>query len=219
MKCKKGLSEYRKGMQEKYGVESVCYIGTYTEEGIKPGIKDVLRKEMVPYKDSLAFTAALPDDETDWDKMIAYLKTSSPQSYQLYLRYKEGLKDLPVKMNPYDENVSEPNFWLSCLLIDSDRICKHSRTHDSYTYEHEDGKTCPDEIFDALKANNIETRPIWKPMHMQPIYEGCDFIKNPNYSKPVSEDIFDRGICLPSDIKMDKDNQLKIIKIIKDLFN
>ena len=149
---------------------------------------------------------------------LCHLDQHKDLKTNIYHNYEEGFKGLPVKTNPYVKD-SEPNFWLSCLLIDKDAMCAHSRTHTSYNYTHEQGKTCPDEIFDTLKENNIETRPIWKPMHMQPVYENCDFIKNPNYDTPVSEDIFDRGICLPSDIKMKKDQQQNIINIIKSLFN
>ena len=148
---------------------------------------------------------------------LLHLEHHKDRKTEIYKIYEEAFKGLPVKMNPYLKDTC-PNFWLSCLTIDEDYLCKHSRTSDSYTYVHEKGKTCPDEIFDVLKQNNIETRPIWKPMHMQPVYKDNDFIKNPDYQKPVSEDIFDRGICLPSDIKMDKDSQLKIVNIIKSLF-
>ena len=148
---------------------------------------------------------------------LLHLEHHKDRKTEIYKIYEEAFKDTPVKMNPYLKDTC-PNFWLSCLMIDENYICEHSRTNNSYTYIHEKGKTCPDEIFDELKKNNIETRPIWKPMHMQPIFKDNDFIKNPDYEKPVSEDIFDRGICLPSDIKMEKDNQLKIINIIKSLF-
>ena len=149
---------------------------------------------------------------------LLHLEHHKDRKTEIHSIYEQELKGLPVSMNPYLKD-SSPNFWLSCLIIDEDRICKHIRNSNSYSYIHEAGKTCPDEIYDELKNNNIETRPIWKPMHMQPVFAGNDFIKNPNFSKPVSEDIFDRGICLPSDIKMDKEAQLKIIDIIRSLFN
>ena len=132
----------------------------------------------------------------------------------IYMRYKEGLRDLPIKMNPYVE-CSEPIYWLSCLIIDKDAMCKHNRTDHEYTYEHETGKTCPDEIRDALNKYNVETRPIWKPMHMQPIYKDNDYIC---LDEDVSRDIFDRGICLPSDIKMTKEEQDIVIQIIRSCF-
>ncbi len=116
----------------------------------------------------------------------------------IYFRYKEGLKGLPVSMNPY-EGHSVPNFWLSCMLIDEDAMKKAN----------------PEKIRLALEKENIEARPIWKPMHMQPVYQGYDFITN---GDNVGEDIFRRGLCLPSDIKMTKTQQEKVIKIIKECF-
>lgn len=132
----------------------------------------------------------------------------------IYERYKEGLKDLPITMNPH-VNCSEPIYWLSCLIIDKDAMCKHIRTEMEYEYTHETGKTCPDEIRDVLKKFNVETRPIWKPMHMQPIYKDNDYIC---LDTDISRDIFDRGICLPSDIKMTKEEQDIVIEMIKSCF-
>ena len=115
----------------------------------------------------------------------------------IYHRYEEGLKDLPVKMNPYLEN-TVPNFWLSCLTIDKGA-----------------GVTAM-ELLSKLSEANIEGRPIWKPMHMQPVFKGHDFISA--YDKPVNEDIFERGICLPSDIKMTVEEQNFVIEVIKECF-
>lgn len=100
-------------------------------------------------------------------------------------------------MNPYLKD-SEPNFWLSCLLIDKD--CKVS----------------PMELYNRLNEANIETRPIWKPMHMQPVFAGYDFISLEKTS--VGEDIFSRGLCLPSDIKMTEEEQNFVVKVIKSCF-
>ena len=133
----------------------------------------------------------------------------------IYERYKEGLKDLPITMNPH-ANDSEPIYWLSCLIIDKDAMCKHNRTETEYTYTHESNKSCPDEIRDVLQKYNVETRPIWKPMHMQPMYKENDYIY---LNEDISRDIFDRGICLPSDIKMTVEEQNKVIEIIKSCFN
>lgn len=144
---------------------------------------------------------------------LKHLNNHKDLKTKIYMHYKEGFKNLPVQMNPY-LSFSSPNFWLSCLLINKENMCNCKRQETSYKYVHEDGKTCPDEIADVLKKNNIETRPIWKPMHMQPVYKNNDFITINN----VSEDIFARGICLPSDIKMTKEEQNRVIEIIRDCF-
>lgn len=117
----------------------------------------------------------------------------------IYERYKNAFADIPVEMNPYLE-YTEPNFWLSCMTIDKEVM----------------DKVTPEKIRLALEAENIESRPIWKPMHMQPVYKDNDliFVNDDN----VGEDIFERGICLPSDIKMTEEQQEKVIKIIKELF-
>ena len=132
----------------------------------------------------------------------------------IYERYKEGLKDLPVTMNPYLD-YSEPIYWLSCLLIDKDAMCKQTRGDLDYSYETEPGKSCPEQIRETLEKYNVESRPIWKPMHLQPIYKNNDYIC---LDEDVSKDIFDRGICLPSDIKMTVEEQNKVIEIIKSCF-
>ncbi len=115
----------------------------------------------------------------------------------IYRRYEEGLKDLPVSMNPYIREYTVPNFWLSCMLMD------------------ESVEKTPMEVYDALNALNIETRPIWKPMHMQPIFAENDFIFVEE--TPVDEDIFARGLCLPSDIKMTKEEQDFVIGAIREV--
>lgn len=131
---------------------------------------------------------------------------------EIYQRYKEGFKDLPVQMNPYAED-SMPNFWLSVLTVNEEYMCRHERTDNCTTWVHEPGKSCPDEIESILSENNIESRPVWKPMHMQPFYSNRDFI-----GKGCSEDIFKRGLCLPSDIKMTKEDQDRVIEIVKSCF-
>ena len=133
----------------------------------------------------------------------------------IYDRYQAGLKDLPVTMNPYNANMA-PNFWLSCMLIDEAAMCKQVRSDTDTAYESEPGKTCPDEILDTLAMYNVQGRPIWKPMHMQPLYAGCDFVTKSG--QDVGADIFQRGLCLPSDIKMTTEEQDKIIQIIKSCF-
>lgn len=149
----------------------------------------------------------------------------------IYQRYQEGLKDFPVIMNPYLEEVMEPNFWLSCLLIDENAMCKQVRSDNESLYLKESGKSCPTEIMEKLAEYNIESRPIWKPMHMQPIYRMNPFVtvegngrcrSNAYIDKgkaiDVGADIFARGLCLPSDIKMTKEQQDVVIEIIKNCF-
>ena len=117
---------------------------------------------------------------------------------EIYERYKEGLKDLPITMNPYLDGM-EPNFWLSCLLIDKDVT------------------VTPGEIREKLEAYNVESRPIWKPMHMQPIYKDREVITATD-GVNVAEDVFARGLCLPSDVKMTKEEQDIVIEMIRSCF-
>ena len=167
-----------------------------------------------------------------------YLEEHIAQKKAIYERYKEGFKDLPVSMNPYDEKNSEPNFWLSCLLIDEETMCKQVRGECEALYVTEPGKSCPTEILETLAEYNAEGRPIWKPMHMQPIYrmngfvtrEGNGRAKTNAYiaggskgkdGKPldVGMDLFHRGLCLPSDNKMTPEEQEAIIEIVKACFD
>ena len=166
-----------------------------------------------------------------------YLEAHIAQKRAIYERYKEGFKDLPVMMNPYDEENSEPNFWLSCLLIEPETMCRQVRGEQEAVYISESGKSCPTEILETLAKYNAEGRPIWKPMHMQPIYrmngfvtrEGNGRAKTNAYieggavgkdGKPldVGMDIFQRGLCLPSDNKMTVEEQDVIIEVIKSCF-
>ena len=145
------------------------------------------------------------------------------QKRNIYFRYKEGLKGLPCKMNPYLEDISVPNHWLSCLIIDKEAMSKQFRGDNGVSYEKESGKTCPSEILDVLAQSNCEGRPIWKPMHMQPIYRDRLFVTAKGLAKTgdseiVDEDIFERGLCLPSDNKMTEEEQDKIIEIIRSCF-
>ena len=134
----------------------------------------------------------------------------------IYMRYKEAFKNLPVSMNPYIEDIMEPNFWLSCLLINEEAICKQVRSEKEALYISELGKSCPTEILETLAKYNAEGRPIWKPMHMQPIYRMHKFVKADK--KDVGADIFTRGLCLPSDIKMTTEEQDTVIEIVKKCF-
>ena len=160
-----------------------------------------------------------------------YLEEHIAQKKAIYERYRDGLVGLPVEMNPYDEKNSEPNFWLSCMLIDEDAMCKQVRGEKEALYVSEPGKTCPTEILEALASINAEGRPIWKPMHMQPIYRMNPFItvngngraRSNAYIQEtgavdVGANIFNRGLCLPSDNKMTAEEQDVIIEVIKKCF-
>jgi dTDP-4-amino-4,6-dideoxygalactose transaminase len=161
---------------------------------------------------------------------IPYLDEHIAQKRAIYERYKEGLKDLPVSMNPWDEEKSQPNFWLSCMLIDEDAMAPQVRGERDYLYQSVPGKSSPQEILDALTAFHAEGRPIWKPMHMQPIYQSHAFITVEGNGRgrsnayiagtgtDVGADIFRRGLCLPSDNKMTPEEQEIVIKIIHRCF-
>lgn len=159
-----------------------------------------------------------------------HLSEHIQQKKAIYHRYKEGFKDLPITMNTFEEEISEPNFWLSCMLINKDAMCKQVRSECKTLYISEKGKTCPTEILEKLLAYNAEGRPIWKPLHLQPIYRMNPFITfkgdikgNRNVATTelnidIGQDIFERGLCLPSDNKMKVEDQDKIIKIVRSCF-
>ena len=161
---------------------------------------------------------------------LLHLDEHIEQKKEIYNRYKEGFKDLPVFMNPYDEEKSEPNYWLSCILVDSDAMCKQVRSETQYLYIDEKGKSCPTQILETLEKYNVEGRPIWKPMHMQPIFRMNEFITKQGSGRArsnayisgetidVGMDIFERGLCLPSDNKMSKEQQDIVIEMVKSCF-
>lgn len=162
---------------------------------------------------------------------IPYLEDHIAQKRAIYERYKEGLKDLPVRMNPIDFENSEPNYWLSCLLIDEDHMSPFVRGEKDQLWTSEKGKSSPGEILAAIAAFHAEGRPIWKPMHMQPIYRTNPFITASGSGRGISNayisgqsavdigaDIFRRGLCLPSDNKMTVGDQDRIIEIIHRCF-
>ncbi len=161
---------------------------------------------------------------------LPHLEEHIAQKKAIYERYKEGFKGLPVTMNPYDCETMEPNFWLSCMIIDESAMCKQVRSDSETCYKKESGKTCPDEILETLAKHNAEGRPIWKPMHMQPVYRTHGFVTKEGNGRgrtnayiagsgiDVGADIFRRGLCLPSDIKMTAEEQDKIIQIIRSCF-
>lgn len=161
---------------------------------------------------------------------IPYLDEHIEQKREIYRRYKEGLKDLPVSMNPFDAEKSSPNFWLSCMSIDEDAMAPHVRGEQDELWKSEPGKSSPGEILGAIAAFGAEGRPIWKPMHMQPIYRTSPFVTVEGNGRgrsnayiagsgiDVGADIFRRGLCLPSDNKMTPEQQDRVIDIIHRCF-
>ena len=161
---------------------------------------------------------------------IPYLDEHIAQKRAIWERYEKGLADLPVKMNPWDRQKSEPNFWLSCCIINEDAMAPMVRGEQDYLFASESGKSSPQEILDAIAAFGAEGRPIWKPMHMQPIYRTNPFVtvegngrgRTNAYIKgsgiDVGSDVFRRGLCLPSDNKMTEEQQDRIIEIIHRCF-
>ncbi|HOH85742.1 DegT/DnrJ/EryC1/StrS family aminotransferase [Ruminococcus sp.] len=160
-----------------------------------------------------------------------YLDEHIAQKKAIYERYKEGFKGLPVTMNPFDEKNSEPNYWLSCMLIDKTAMCRQVRSENEPMYISEQGKTCPTEILETLASFNAEGRPIWKPMHMQPIYRMNGFVTANGNGRgqsnayidrgealDIGADIFERGLCLPSDNKITAEEQDTIIELIRSCF-
>lgn len=166
-----------------------------------------------------------------------YLEEHIAQKKAIYERYREGLKGLPVSMNPFDAANSVPNFWLSCMIIEPDAMCRQVRGEQEVLFIPEHGKSCPTEILDAIASINAEGRPIWKPMHMQPIYRMNGFVTREGNGRAktnayisggavgqdgrpldVGMDIFHRGMCLPSDNKMTAEQQDVIIRVIRGCF-
>ena len=160
-----------------------------------------------------------------------YLEEHIARKKAIYHRYKDAFADLPVSMNPYPADDMEPNFWLSCLLIDEDAMCRQVRSDSDACYVPQPGKTCPTEILDVLARHNAEGRPIWKPMHMQPIYRMHPFVTAKGNGRAmtnayiageacdVGADIFARGLCLPSDIKMIPEEQDRVIALVRSCFD
>ncbi len=168
---------------------------------------------------------------------MPYLEEHIARKKAIWERYREGFKGLPVQMNPIDFENSEPNYWLSCLIIDPDAMCPMVRGDNESNFTPQHGKSCPTEILQALDSINAEGRPIWKPMHMQPVYRGNAFITREGSGRAktnayiagvalvqdeklldVGKDIFHRGLCLPSDIKMTAEEQNAIIETVRRCF-
>lgn len=162
---------------------------------------------------------------------LPHLEDHIAQKKAIYERYRDGFKGLPVSMNPIDFENSEPNYWLSCMILDKDAMCRQVRGEQDALYVPEHGKSCPTEILDAIASINAEGRPIWKPMHMQPIYRMNPFVVRDGNGRArtnayisggaadVGMDIFSRGLCLPSDNKMTVEQQDRIIEVIKSCFD
>ena len=147
------------------------------------------------------------------------------QKKKVYEQYRDGLKDLPVKVH------GGGNYWLTSLLIDKEAVAENVRGDRRAEYSIESGKSSPMEILEALTAYNAEGRPIWKPMHLQPMYRGNEFITMSGRVRgssdayiehgkmtEVTTDIFNRGLCLPSDNKLTKEQAERIIEVIKRCF-
>ena len=130
---------------------------------------------------------------------LLHLEEHKAKKQAIYRQYREAFRDIPeISMNPMNPE-GEANNWLSCMTIDP---------------------ACPEPpvgVMDALAEYNIETRPIWKPMHLQPVFSNCDFIQTKE-GVSVSEDIFNRGLCLPSDIKNTPEDMELIISVVRRQF-
>ncbi len=164
---------------------------------------------------------------------MPYLEEHIAQKKAIWERYREGFAGLPVHMNPIDFENSCPNYWLSCMIIDENAMCPMERNDTESVFTPQHGKSCPTEILNALAAVNAEGRPIWKPMHMQPVYRKHDFVTRDGLRRgnrendpagkteritDVGRDIFHRGLCLPSDNKMTAEEQDKVIAVVRDCF-
>ncbi len=168
---------------------------------------------------------------------LPYLSEHIEKKRAVYERYKQGFSGLPLKMNPFDAENSSPNFWLSCAMIEPDALCREVRGETESLFTPEPGKSCPMEILNTLSSLNAEGRPVWKPMHAQPIYRNHPFITREGNGRArtnayiaggktgadglpadIRSDIFERGLCLSSDNKMNPDDQDKVIEIIRACF-
>lgn len=120
---------------------------------------------------------------------------------EIFEKYKEAFKDIEeIEMMPENEN-ERSNQWLSAMTLK------------------ESSKVKPLDVILALEKENIESRPVWKQMHLQPVFEKYDFVNENEAGISVGEDLFNRGVCLPSDTKMTEEDLERVIKIIRDLFN
>lgn len=131
---------------------------------------------------------------------LLHLEEHKALKKQIYQQYCEAFSDIPaITMNPMNPE-GDANNWLSCMLLE------------------EGCSVTPDQIMDALEAENMESRPIWKPMHLQPVFSRYDFVQAEEGPISVGEDIFNRGLCLPSDIKNTPEDMEQIIAIVRNCF-
>lgn len=164
---------------------------------------------------------------------LPYLAEHIAQKKKIYERYQKRFREmgLPVGMNPFDGRKSEPNYWLSCLLIEPGAMCKQVRGERESLYVSEKGKSCPSEILEVLAAFGAEGRPLWKPMHLQPVYRMNAFVTREGNGRgrsnayisgestgDVGADLFERGLCLPSDNKMTGEEQERVVEIVGRCF-
>lgn len=150
----------------------------------------------------------------------------------IYERYQEELDGDIMYMNPVGEG-TEPNYWMSCMTCESNIQFQETRSEREYTYTNQHGTASPMEIYDALEAFNVESSPVYKPMSMQPVFREFDQItldgSKREYAEfdqdgfwvrcDVGKDCFERGLCLPSDIKMTGEEQERIIEIVRSCFD
>ena len=131
---------------------------------------------------------------------LPHLDEHKARKQAIYRQYKEAFADISeIGMNPLNPD-GDANNWLSGMLIERE------------------SNVTPDMIMDALEAENIESRPIWKPMHEQPVFVKCDFMPHNEDGSSVGSGVFERGLCLPSDIKNTQEDMERIISIIRNCF-
>lgn len=131
---------------------------------------------------------------------LFYLEEHKARKQAIYREYRDALEDVPeIRMNPLNPD-GDANNWLSGMIIEKG------------------SNITPDMVMDALSAENIESRPVWKPMHEQPVFANCDFIPHHEDGSSVGSDVFARGLCLPSDIKNTPEDMELIIGTIRKCF-
>ena len=160
----------------------------------------------------------------------SYLQTHISQKREIYERYKQAFGELPVKMNPIVKGAA-PNYWLSAFTIDEQAMCPQVRDDSKSIFQPQNGKSCPTEILEAIASINAEGRPLWKPMHLQPMFRMNEFITKTGSGRAQTNayisggvwdsgaDLFARGLCLPSDNKLTPAQQDRIIEIVKRCFD